>query len=147
MNYSKIYDSLIERARNRNIDGYVERHHVVPRCMGGSDDASNLVKLTPEEHYLAHLLLVKMYPTNRSLIYAAKMMSGQGNNKSYGWLKRRSAKLGFSDDHKQKISAAIKNRWENETLEQMQARWDRAEKKRQKKKDDAIITALIYSIA
>lgn len=90
MNYSKIYDSLIERARNRNIDGYVERHHVVPRCMGGSDDASNLVKLTPEEHYLAHQLLIKIYPNNKSLIRAAMMMiPKRPSNKLYGWLKRK----------------------------------------------------------
>ena len=58
--------------------------------MGGSDDPSNLVDLTPEEHYVAHQLLVKIHPNNGKLIYAATMMcSNRINNKLYGWLRRR----------------------------------------------------------
>ncbi|XAO17074.1 homing endonuclease [Escherichia phage FL23] len=60
MNYEKIYNSLIDRARNRALTGYKERHHIIPKCLGGSNDASNLVDLTPEEHYVAHQLLVKI---------------------------------------------------------------------------------------
>lgn len=147
MNYTSIYQKLIDRARYRSIEGYIERHHIIPRCFGGTDDTTNIVALTPEEHYLAHLLLSKIHPHNRSLIYAAKMMSGQGNNKTYGWVKRQSASLGFSEPHRKKISKSLKDYWKNETLEQMQERWDKAERRRQKKKDDIIITALIYSIS
>lgn len=62
--------------------------------MGGSNKKENIVKLTPEEHYLAHQLLVKMYPENDSLAYAVYKMTVtskimQRNNKSYGWVKRR----------------------------------------------------------
>lgn len=92
MNYIKIYDALITKAQSRTLpDGtYTERHHIVPRCIGGSDDVSNLVRLTPEEHYIAHLLLVKIYTTNAKLLYAANMMQNRtNNNKSYGWVKRR----------------------------------------------------------
>jgi hypothetical protein len=90
MNYSKIYDRLIEKAKNRNIEGYYERHHIIPRCVGGSDDKENLVDLTPEEHYLAHQLLVKIYPDNLKLVKAASMMiPSRPNNKMYGWLRRR----------------------------------------------------------
>lgn len=91
MNYKKIYESLVTRIPE-NIIGYTEVHHILPRCMGGNDDTSNLVSLTPEEHFLAHLLLVKIYPQNQSLIFAANMMcvghEGKRTNKSYGWLKR-----------------------------------------------------------
>ncbi len=90
MNYQKIYQQLIDRARFRNITGYKETHHIVPRCLGGSDDASNLVELTPEEHYIAHQLLVKIHTNDRRLLYAAVMMcSNRINNKLYGWLRRR----------------------------------------------------------
>ena len=65
------YGRLIERAKTRQLTGYVEKHHVVPKCIGGTDEKSNLVKLTPEEHYVAHQLLVKIYPDNDSLVYAA----------------------------------------------------------------------------
>lgn len=90
MNYQKIYEQLIYRAKTRVLDDYCELHHIIPRCMGGSDDKSNLVELTPEEHYLAHQLLVKIYPTNRLLLNAAVMMIvGRPSNKMYGWLRRR----------------------------------------------------------
>lgn len=96
MNYEYHYNLLIERAKSRSISGYSENHHIIPKCMGGSDDESNLVKLTAEEHYIAHLLLVKMYPNSHRLSYAAIKMTGgnkhqKRSNKLYGWLKREHA--------------------------------------------------------
>ena len=93
MNYEKIYDSLISKAQNRILETYTETHHIVPKCIGGTDNINNLVELTPEEHYLAHQLLVKIYPQNHSLVKAAAMMiPNRPSNKMYGWLKRRFAK-------------------------------------------------------
>lgn len=93
MDYRKIYNSLIERGKNRKLDGYYETHHITPRCMGGSDNEENLVKLTPEEHYLAHQLLVKMHPNNHALAKAAAMMiPNRPSNKMYGWIRRRFSK-------------------------------------------------------
>ena len=90
MDYPKIYQQLIDRARSRQLLGYKESHHIVPRCLGGTDDLSNLVDLTPEEHYVAHQLLVKIHSNNGRLLYAAIMMcSNRINNKLYGWLRRR----------------------------------------------------------
>lgn len=94
MDYVKIYNSLIDRAKNRILEGYQERHHIIPRCLGGLDDTSNIVGLTPEEHYTAHLLLVKIYPNEAKLVYAAWQMQYHNsncrmNNKTYGWIKRK----------------------------------------------------------
>jgi len=90
MDYKKIYQQLIDRARSRSITGYKETHHIIPRCLGGTDDPMNLVDLTPEEHYVAHQLLVKIHTNNGRLLYAAVMMcSNRINNKLYGWLRRR----------------------------------------------------------
>lgn len=90
MNYEKIYRCLIERARNRDLEGYYETHHIIPRCLGGDNSKKNLVKLTPEEHYVAHQLLVKMHPENFSLVKAAQMMiPSRPSNKLYGWIRRR----------------------------------------------------------
>ena len=79
----------------RTLSGYSERHHIVPRCLGGDDAHSNIVHLTPEEHYVAHLLLVKMTNSDYRLLWAAVLMTGgndnQGkryNNKIHGWLRR-----------------------------------------------------------
>jgi hypothetical protein len=91
MNYKIHYNKLIDRAKNRILDEGYEVHHVMPRCLGGTDDSDNLVKLTPEEHYIAHQLLVKIYPNENKLVYAAMMMcvGNKRNNKRYGWLKRK----------------------------------------------------------
>lgn len=102
MNYTKHYRLLIARAKNRLLEGYCEKHHIIPTCLGGSNIKDNIAALTPEEHYVAHQLLVKMYPIGskerRKLIHAVNMMSGQKNsnlkrnNKSYGWVRREHAK-------------------------------------------------------
>ena len=90
MNYQKIYTNLVVRGKSRVLNSYKERHHIIPRCLGGSDDEGNLVDLTPEEHYLAHQLLVKIYNNNYALVKAAAMMiCGRPSNKLYGWLRRR----------------------------------------------------------
>ena len=95
MNYQKHYDLLIDRARSRILEGYVERHHVLPKCLGGSDNKLNIVQLTPEEHFLAHVLLVKMFPEHRNLILAVQKMTrghkGRRSRKLYGWLRRKHA--------------------------------------------------------
>ena len=92
MDYTKIYLSLIEKAQTRTLEGYCEVHHIVPRCMGGSDEPENLVRLTPEEHYLAHQLLVKIHPKSYALVKAAAMMiPSRPSNKLYGWLRRKLA--------------------------------------------------------
>ena len=54
--------------------GYTENHHILPRSMGGSDDESNLVKLTGREHWIAHLLLWKIHK-NSQCLQACHMMA------------------------------------------------------------------------
>lgn len=96
MNYSWHYDALMRRAVSRELVGYSEKHHIIPRCLGGTNSKDNIVRLTPEEHYVAHQLLVKMHPGNHRLVWAAMNMTGknakqQRSNKIYGWLRRKFA--------------------------------------------------------
>jgi hypothetical protein len=92
MNYSKHYKQLIERSKDRIILGYSEKHHILPRCLGGSDDIANLAVLTAEEHFVAHQLLCKMYPGNYRLTMAAAMMcASRPTNKYYSWLRKKHA--------------------------------------------------------
>lgn len=96
MNYQRHYDLLIERARTRTLSGYCEEHHIIPKCLGGSNLPENLVLLTAEEHFVAHQLLVKMHPGNGKLLWAiSAMRNATGkmvrNNKMYGWLRKRFA--------------------------------------------------------
>lgn len=74
MLYSKIYDSIIERAKNRVLTDYSEKHHILPKCLGGNDESANLVRLTFREHFICHQLLCKIYPENQKLIFAFSSM-------------------------------------------------------------------------
>jgi hypothetical protein len=60
MDYRGIYERVVKRAKDRVAPAVVERHHVVPRSLGGTSRKDNIVSLTPKEHYVAHLCLVKM---------------------------------------------------------------------------------------
>lgn len=92
MNYITHYDRLIERARSRTLEDYCERHHIIPKCMGGDNSPENLVDLTAEEHFVAHLLLIKIHKNVKDLITAAVFMSKKcTGNKMYGWLRRKHA--------------------------------------------------------
>lgn len=71
MNYEKCYHALCERARETWHEGYVERHHIKPRCLGGSDADSNIVYMPLRWHIHAHLLLYKwLRAEHPTLIFA-----------------------------------------------------------------------------
>jgi gas vesicle protein len=74
--YTKRYYNIIENARVRYWKGYTETHHIIPRCLGGNNDKSNLIALTGHEHLVCHLLLRKMLPDgqNNGVIAAAWRM-------------------------------------------------------------------------
>lgn len=100
MNYSKIYENLILDAKvNPKPDEYKETHHIIPKCLGGSDSPDNLVRLTARQHYLAHWLLYKMHKTS-SLVHAWYSMSriGRGqdarkvNSHLFGYCKKERRK-------------------------------------------------------
>lgn len=40
--YTSWYYAIINRARSRILDTYTETHHIIPRCLGGTDDKENL---------------------------------------------------------------------------------------------------------
>ena len=61
MNYIKIHDQLIQKRQSNPLpeNEYGENHHILPVALGGSDDESNLVRLSAREHYIIHHLLWK----------------------------------------------------------------------------------------
>jgi len=70
MNYVKKYKQLIEHYRFSIIQGYAEKHHILPKCMGGDDSTENLVLLPIKAHYVAHHLLWKIHPNNPKIAHA-----------------------------------------------------------------------------
>ena len=63
MDYSRQYNLIINKAKERVLEEYSETHHIIPKCLGGTNENTNLVELTPREHLICHRLLVKMYPS------------------------------------------------------------------------------------
>jgi hypothetical protein len=82
MDYLKVYRAIVERGQVRKpIDGeYYERHHIIPRCMGGGDEKDNLTTLTAREHFIAHWLLARIYPNHSGISYS---FWGMCNQKGY----------------------------------------------------------------
>lgn len=66
MDYERIYAAFINdrKAKQPASPVYFERHHIVPRACGGGDEPANMIRLTPEDHYFAHLLLAKTHGGN-----------------------------------------------------------------------------------
>lgn len=88
MDYEKIYKELVHQAKVINTDktAYYEKHHILPRSMGGGDETENLVNLTPRQHFIAHRLLEKMTKgTNHhhKMLKAVYMMSQSGTTTKF----------------------------------------------------------------
>ena len=75
--YSRVYNSIIERAKSRLTLEYTEKHHIIPRSLGGDDREDNIVRLTPREHFMCHRLLPRMLEgeAKRKMTYALKIMT------------------------------------------------------------------------
>ena len=57
--YKQWHDNIIARGKNRILTGYKEKHHIIPKSLGGNNSKENLVALTPKEHFIIHMLLCK----------------------------------------------------------------------------------------
>lgn len=80
--YTACYYRIINRSKIRILEGYNEQHHILPRCMGGDNDESNITKLTAKEHFLCHMLLIKMTTgTNKNKMVWALQRFMNRNNK------------------------------------------------------------------
>jgi hypothetical protein len=82
------------------------KHHIIPKHMGGTDNPDNLVELTVEEHAEAHRLLYEEYnriQDKRAWLGLARIMSGKE-------IIADILSSPKSEEHKQKISRALKGR-------------------------------------
>lgn len=85
--YINTYNSLVMSRKSRGLDKksipfYTEKHHIIPECMDGDTIDDNLVLLTPREHIIAHMLLLKIFPDNLGIIRStsAILMKNKGRN-------------------------------------------------------------------
>lgn len=100
MNYERIYSEFIADriAKQPSKPDYFEKHHILPRCKGGTDGEENIICLTPEDHFFAHLLLAK---SHGGKLWAPIAFMVGGSRKDYkpthsriahGWASRAIAK-------------------------------------------------------
>ncbi len=109
MDWRKIHDQLIDKAKKRTLDVYTESHHIIPKCLGGTDSSDNLVNLTPREHFIIHKLLCLIYPNERGLSYAAFMMANaKGVNRNYKIGSREYQRL--KEDYSDALSKTMKGK-------------------------------------
>ena len=112
---------FIDSLRSQVIDGYSEKHHIVPRSHGGSNKKDNLIALTPRQHFIAHRMLWKAY--GGSMARAYFMMSATGKygkigSKTYSMAREEYSKQvviqmankpnipSFTPEHRQKLRMA-----------------------------------------
>ena len=117
MDYKKVYNQIIERGKNRILEGYKERHHIVPKCLDGGNDSENLVDLTAREHYICHWLLARIHPESPKIGTAFWFMSYQkskGQERYYKVSSRTYAEamscIKFSEEHKRNMGKWRKGR-------------------------------------
>jgi hypothetical protein len=72
--YLNRYNNIIQHFQNTIVEGYYEKHHIIPKCLGGTDEKTNLVLLPTRVHFIAHALLHKAYPNEPKLAQAFGMM-------------------------------------------------------------------------
>lgn len=75
--YRTLYLNLIKKAKSlseQELSGYTEKHHIIPKCMGGDDEDSNIVTIPYRYHLIAHLILVRVFPDNAKLNYSIWLM-------------------------------------------------------------------------
>lgn len=102
--YTRWYYSIVSNATSRITVGYTEKHHIIPKSCSGSNSKENLVKLTPKEHFICHLLLTKMVNGhNRHLmIYAFHGLKAKQSRQN-----RYSSKLGVTAKIYQKLKEEL----------------------------------------
>ena len=90
--YTKYYFLIINNSKNRPKQ-YSEKHHIIPRSFGGTDDPENLVDLTPREHFICHMLLIKMVPKSSTewnkMVKAVRMFKMNPSNKYERYINSR----------------------------------------------------------
>jgi hypothetical protein len=99
MDYHRIYREFIADRKSKGCpDGYSERHHILPRALGGGDEPENLIRLTAEDHFFAHLLLAKAHG-GTMWIAVMRMMGARRrqwcprkSRRAYGWAKKARSK-------------------------------------------------------
>lgn len=111
MNHSKIYNDIINRAKERNwtrksSGTYTEKHHIIPKCMEGTDIETNLVLLTAKEHYICHVLLSIIHKDTKyfGVLSESVRIMKFGNDRNFTGSMYEKLRIIASKSHSKRIS-------------------------------------------
>lgn len=109
--YTKWYFSIVNsrKYRNKKSEKYLEKHHIIPKSLGGSNNIDNLVFLTFKEHFIVHLLLTKMcknkkdyYKMHRAIVAFQRYNDAQERkmtSKHFSYIKTSSKIANSGENH------------------------------------------------
>ena len=138
--YTKYYNELV-KSRNKLNRVYkpgcgFEKHHIIPKSLGGSNEKSNLVTLTPREHCVAHMLLIRMYSgaAKGKMCYALMCLFRMRNKhresltaREYERMRVEHMKAIMAPESRALRSELTKKQWTPERkqrqIERMKAKW------------------------
>lgn len=81
--YLRLYIRLIKRCQSMTVEelsGYTEKHHILPKCLGGDNKKANLVIMPIRYHIITHFVILEVYPDNIDLAYAVTIFINGGKN-------------------------------------------------------------------
>lgn len=110
MDYKRIYKEIIENRRENKFEGYVEKHHIKPKCLDGDDSEDNLVSLSAREHFLCHWLLCKIHPEDDRLAYAFNAMTTDAHGNRYSTKSYKYARERFAKAHSRNMTGKLVGR-------------------------------------
>ena len=142
--YTLTYLRIIENRKTNPLpkDVYSEKHHIIPKCMGGNNDKENLIKISGREHFILHWLLTKMVDghyrykmleafsifsnnKNRNIRFTSRQIesmrkanaaaSSERNKGNASWKFR---KVDSVETRKLKSQSSSKSRWVNNGIEE-----------------------------
>ena len=110
MTYKDFIENIL-KTRGRFSCGkeYHERHHIVPRSLGGTNDNNNLIDLFAKEHFIAHKLLFEENPDNIKLAQAYSIMAFASNSQE----ERYELTPEEYEEARKSFSNALKERYKN----------------------------------
>lgn len=132
------YDKLISYYKNNPTEGFVEKHHIIPKCMGGDNSPNNLILLPIRAHFIAHYLLHKAYPENRSLAHAFAMMGVNNQHQHRNSRLYEKSKLARS----KALSGVCRPEWVKEKLRKPKSNTENYKKPKSKEHSMNISKAL-----
>lgn len=119
--YTKWYNIIINNANIRKVTEYTEKHHIIPKSLGGTDENINLVQLTAREHYVCHRLLTKMTEGKQKskMCLAIVYMSGKkkytnASSRLVAKVRLESVELCRANKHSPTYKRIVSDTWKKE---------------------------------